>query len=159
MGLKVVGIDINDDILAGASKAGADYVFNSMTNAKYADELKKVTVGGVHAAVVFAGSGPAYNGAPSIVRMNGLIMAIGLMNKPIEINSIAFMRGLFRIKSTATGPPHKLRKAIEFTAKHNICSDVSFYELDDIQKMIDTMKVRSITFLYMFSFYNCNCTF
>jgi D-arabinose 1-dehydrogenase-like Zn-dependent alcohol dehydrogenase len=98
MGLKVVGIDINDETLVAASKAGADHVFNSMTNKTYAEDLKKATNGGVHAAVVFAGSKPAYDGAPTILRMNGLIMAIGLMSTPLEINTIAFMRGLFRIK-------------------------------------------------------------
>lgn len=141
MGLKVVGVDINDDILAGATNAGADFVFNSMKNKDYVEQLKDATSGGVHAAVVFAGSKPAYDGAPNIVRMNGLIMAIGLMSRPIEINSIAFMRGLFRIKSTATGPPHKMPKAIEFTAKHKIIPEVSFYQLDDINHMIDKMKV------------------
>jgi propanol-preferring alcohol dehydrogenase len=140
MGLKVVGIDINDTILAGAKAAGADLTYNSMTNATYAEELKMATDGGAHAAAVFAGSKPAYDGAPNVLRMNGLIMAIGLMSKPLEINSIAFMRGLFRIKSTATGPPHKMPKAVEFTAKHNITSQVGFYKLEQINEMIESMK-------------------
>ncbi len=53
--------------------------------------------GGVHAAVLFAGSKPAYDGAQNTLRINGLIVVIGLMSRPLEINTIAFMRGLFRI--------------------------------------------------------------
>jgi D-arabinose 1-dehydrogenase-like Zn-dependent alcohol dehydrogenase len=59
--------------------------------------LKKVKSGGVHAAVLFAGSKPAYDGAQNTLRINGLIVVIGLMSRPLEINTIAFMRGLFRI--------------------------------------------------------------
>ncbi|KAI9877857.1 MAG: hypothetical protein M1830_002631 [Pleopsidium flavum] len=140
MGFRVVGLDINDNILAAAKEAGAEFTFNSMTNKEYAKELKEATGGGVHAAAVFSGSKAAYDGAPDVLRMNGLIMAIGLMSRPLEINSIAFMRGLFRVKSTATGPPWKMPKAVDFTAKHDINTNVSFHKLDDINDMIEKMK-------------------
>lgn len=80
-----------------------------------------------------------------VLRMNGLIMAIGLMSRPIEINSIAFMRGLFRIKSTATGPPYKMPEAVEFTAKHGIKTNVQPYKLEDIHEMINLMKTGKST--------------
>jgi D-arabinose 1-dehydrogenase-like Zn-dependent alcohol dehydrogenase len=141
MGLKIIGIDINDATLSLAKEAGADLVFNSMkAKATYIDDIKKATGGGAHAAAVFSAAKPAYDGAPAVLRMGGLIMAIGLMAKPIEIDSIAFMRGLFRIKSTSTGPPHKMPKAVEFTAKHGIKARITEYPLEDINKMIDSMR-------------------
>ena len=141
MGLKTIGIDVNDATLTLAKEAGADLTFNSMSQrATYVDEIKKATSGGAHAAAVFSAAKPAYDGAPAVLRMGGLIMAIGLMGKPIEIDSIAFMRGLFRIKSTSTGPPHKMPKAIEFSAKHNIKAKVSQYKLEDVPKMIEMMR-------------------
>ena len=141
MGLKTIGIDVNDAALALAIETGADLVFNS-TKAKttYVEEIKKATFGGAHAAAVFSPAKPAYDSAPGVLRMGGLVMAIGLMAKPIEIDSIAFMRGLFRIKSTSTGPPHKMPKAIDFTAKHGIKAKVTEYPLEDINKMIDSMR-------------------
>ena len=41
MGFKVVGLDINGGMLEVAKKAGADVVFNSMTNKDYVEELKE----------------------------------------------------------------------------------------------------------------------
>ncbi len=141
MGFKTIGIDVNDATLTLAREAGADLTFNSMTQrATYVDELKKATGGGAHAAAVFSAAKPAYDGAPAVLRMGGLIMAIGLMAKPIEIDSIAFMRGLFRIQSTSTGPPHKMPKAIEFSAKHNIKAKVSEHSLEDLPNMIEMMR-------------------
>ncbi|KAK5019518.1 chaperonin 10-like protein [Cryomyces antarcticus] len=140
MDLRVVGIDVNDEVLASAKAAGAEHTYNSMRDKDYVEELKKATRGGAHAAAVFSAAKPAYDGALNVLRMNGLIMAIGLMSRPLEINSIAFMRGLFRIKSTATGPPHKMPPALKFTADHGIKTNVAYYKLEDIHEMIDLMK-------------------
>ncbi len=145
MGLLVVGVDINDGVLSAAKDAGAEHVYNSMSNKAYAQELKAVTGGGAHAAAVFSGSKAAYDGAPDVLQMNGLIMAIGLMSRPLEINSMAFMRGLFRIKSTATGPPQKMPQAVEFTAKHGIKTNVSRHKLEEINDMIERMKAGKVT--------------
>lgn len=142
MGIKTIGIDVNDATLSLARDAGADLVFNSMSaRATYVEDLKKATGGGgAHAAAVFSAAKPAYDGAPAVLRMGGLIMAIGLMARPIEIDSIAFMRGLFRIKSTSTGPPHKMPAAIAFSATHGIKANVSHWRLEDVPKMIDAMR-------------------
>lgn len=64
MGLRTVGIDINDDVLSAAKAAGAEQTYNSMKNKGYAEELKKFTGGGAHAAAVFSAAKPAYDGAP-----------------------------------------------------------------------------------------------
>ena len=141
MGLKTIGIDVNDATLSLATEAGADLVFNSLKDkTTYVADIKKATSGGAHAAAVFSAAKPAYDGAPAVLRMGGLIMAIGLMARPIEIDSIAFMRGLFRIKSTSTGPPHKMAKAVEFTAKHGIKAKVTEYPLEEINTMIERMR-------------------
>lgn len=140
MGFRIVGLDINDNVLAAARDVGAEFTFNSMTNKEYAKELKAATGGGAHTAAVFSESKAAYDGAPDVLRMNGLIMAIELMLRPLKINSIAFMRGLFHIKSTVMGPLWKMPKTVEFTAKHSIKTNVSFHKLNDINNMIEQMK-------------------
>jgi propanol-preferring alcohol dehydrogenase len=74
MGYKVLGIDINDTTLEVFKKQGADAIFNSRSNKSYVEELKKLTSGGVHATAVFSDADAAYAGAPSIVRLQGVIM-------------------------------------------------------------------------------------
>ena len=41
MGIKTIGLDINDNQLDVAKKVGADAVFNSMKNKDYLEEIKK----------------------------------------------------------------------------------------------------------------------
>ena len=145
MGLNVIGIDVNDEILQVAKELGADVTFNSVKDPKYVEELKKLTKGGCHAAVVFSAAAAAYEGVPSILRVNGLMMIIGLPSRPISVSTHALMLGQYRIKAETTGPPFKLPKAIAFTSKHNIKTRVDFYELEDINLMINNMKAGKVS--------------
>ncbi|KAH8754659.1 alcohol dehydrogenase [Hyaloscypha sp. PMI_1271] len=145
LGLNVIGIDINDGILDIAKELGADVTFNSLTQKHYVDELKLLTRGGCHAAVVFSAAGAAYAGVPPILRVNGLMMIIGLPSKPIQVSTHALMLGQYRIKAETTGPPFKLPKAIAFTAKHNIQTRVEFYKIEDINTMIENMRQGKVT--------------
>jgi D-arabinose 1-dehydrogenase-like Zn-dependent alcohol dehydrogenase len=145
MGLKVIGIDVNDTVLEVAKESGADVTFNSMTNKTYVEELKGMTKGGAHAAVVFSAAWAAYDGTPQILRVNGLMMVVGLPSKPILVNTHQLMLGQYRIKAETTGPPFKLPKAIAFTAKHNIKTRVEYYEIEDINIMVKNMRAGKVS--------------
>jgi threonine dehydrogenase-like Zn-dependent dehydrogenase len=56
MGLKVIGLDISDPQLETAKAVGADYVFNTKTDADYVKKILKLTGGGVDAAVNYTAS-------------------------------------------------------------------------------------------------------
>lgn len=140
LGLNIIGIDINDDILQIANELGADLTYNTITQKDYIENIKALTCGGCHAAVVFSAAGAAYAGVPPILRVNGLMMIIGLPSKPIQVSTHALMLGQYRIKAETTGPPFKLPKAIAFTAKHKIKTRVEFYELEEINTMIERMR-------------------
>lgn len=139
MGAKVVAIDINDGPLEAIKEQGADAAFNSRTNPNYAEEIKKLTNGGVHAAAVFSAAGAAYKGTWPILRLNGLMMIVGIPPKDIELSCMAMTIGLYRVKAESTSIPQRMPKAIEFTAKHNIQPVVEFKKLEDLQDMIDAM--------------------
>ncbi|KAK6380439.1 hypothetical protein LTS17_005629 [Exophiala oligosperma] len=138
MGLKVIGIDINDDVLKAASEAGADFVVNSKAE-DYVEKVKQISEGGAHAAVVFSAAYAAFGSSIKILRIAGLLMIIGLPAKPLEFAAFDLMRNLYRVSSTATGPPHKMPRAVEFISKHNIKTKVATYKLEQIQEMIDLM--------------------
>ena len=137
MGFKTIGLDISDKTLA---QSGADYAFNTMTNKDYVAEVKKVTDGGADAAAVFSAALPAYESAKQVLHVMGSLMVIGLPSKPLTFDALDLMKSLYVIKSTSTGPPHKMPRAVEFTAKHNILPKVEKYKLDEINTMIDKMK-------------------
>ena len=139
MGLKVVGLDINDDVLREAKESGADVVINSK-DPSFEAELRKATDGGADAAVVFSAAQAAYNTATKTLKLGGILMVVGLPGKPIEFNALDLMKKLYQIRSESTGPPQQMPRAVEFIAKHNIKPKVALYKLDDIHEMIDLMQ-------------------
>ena len=139
MGLKVIGLDINDEVLQEAKDSGADMVLNSK-NASFEDEIRKATDGGADAAVVFSAAQAAYDSATKTLKIGGILMVIGLPAKPIGFSALDLMKKLYQIRSESTGPPQQMPRALEFIAKHNIKPKVAQYKLEDIQEMIDLMQ-------------------
>ncbi|KAI0136801.1 hypothetical protein BJ170DRAFT_30980 [Xylariales sp. AK1849] len=140
MGFKVVGIDINDDVLESVTALGADATFNSKTNPNYVEELKKVTEKGAHAAAVFSAADAAYAGAPDVLRTGGLLMVVGITGKPLQFSTFDLCTGRYKIKAESTSIPQRMPKAVEFTAKHNIQPDVEFRKLEDLPTMLQDMR-------------------
>jgi D-arabinose 1-dehydrogenase-like Zn-dependent alcohol dehydrogenase len=140
MGLKVVAIDVNDDMLEIVKKNGADAVFNSRTNSDYIAEVKKLTGSGCHAVAVYSNASPAYASARKVLRINGLLMAIGLPDKPLEFPAFEVVTNIYRIKGSNTGTPKEMKKAVDFTAKHNIIPEVDIRKLEEMPQMVDEME-------------------
>ncbi|KAK5017523.1 hypothetical protein LTR60_001899, partial [Cryomyces antarcticus] len=69
MGLRVIGIDINDNTLEVCKQQGAEAVFNSRSDKNYIEDLQKLTGGGCHAVAVFSNADAAYASAPSTIRL------------------------------------------------------------------------------------------
>ncbi|KAK0262609.1 hypothetical protein LTR01_007144 [Friedmanniomyces endolithicus] len=151
MGFKVVALDVNDATLEVCKKQGADAVFNSRTNKGYVEELKKLTSGGVRAACVFSNADAeltkrkAYAGVPAILRLGGVMMVIGLPHNPLNISSMDLALGKYKVKSESTGIPQRMKKAVEFLAKHNIKPEVQQRKLDDLNDMVTEMKEGKAT--------------
>jgi propanol-preferring alcohol dehydrogenase len=146
MGANVVGIDINDDILATCASQGADATFNSRSNPNYIEEIKALTRGGVKAAAVYSNADIAYANAPKIIKLGGILMVIGIAAKPLQVSTMDLTIGKYRIKAESTSIPQRMGKAIEFTAKHNIKPEVQTYDrLEDLAVMVDLMKTGNFT--------------
>ena len=140
MGFRVVGLDVNDSTLAQASLAGADWTFNTLANANYVHELQTLTKGGVDAAAVYTGSNAAYASAPKILRVNGVVMLVGIPSSPLQVSVIELCNGRFRIKAESTSVPSRMVDAINFSLANNIIPDVEIYALEDINAMIERMR-------------------
>lgn len=141
MGIHVVGIDINDTILAECKAQGADAVFNSMTNKEYVAEIIKLTGGGVGAAAVYSNADAAYAGAPQLIKLGGVLMVVGIPHNPLKISAMDLALGKFKVKSESTSIPQRMGKAIDFTAKHGIVPEIEEYKnLEDVEKMVELMQ-------------------
>jgi D-arabinose 1-dehydrogenase-like Zn-dependent alcohol dehydrogenase len=147
MGYKVIGIDISDDILAVCKAQGADHVFNSRTNKDYVKEIKELTGGkGVDTVAVFSAADAAYQSAPPLVKLGGVILVAGLPDKGVTFNALAIALGTFKVRGDSTGTPERMPKAIDFITKNNIHPEVEIYHsLDDVPSMIEKMKQQKST--------------
>ncbi|ORY15276.1 alcohol dehydrogenase [Clohesyomyces aquaticus] len=150
MGFKVIGIDINDDILDTVKSQGADAVFNSRTNKNYVEEAKAVMDRGPNkgadAVAVFSAADAAYRSAPPLVKLGGIIMVVGLPATGVTFDALDIARGTYRVKGDSTGIPSRMKKAIDFTAKHNIRPEVEIYKsLDAVNEMVERMKKGEIS--------------
>ncbi|KAK4956251.1 hypothetical protein LTR10_005772 [Elasticomyces elasticus] len=145
MGYKVVALDINDATLDVCKKQGADAVFNSRTNKSYVEELKKLTNGGAKAACVFSNADAAYAGVPPILRLGGVMMVIGLPHNPLSISSMDLALGKYKVKSESTSIPQRMKKAVDFLAKHNIKPEVQHRKLDELNDMVIEMREGKAT--------------
>lgn len=139
MGLKVIGLDINDEVLEAAKENGADVVVNSR-GANCVEEVKKATNGGADAAVVFSAAQAAYDTATKLLQIGGILMVIGLPSKPLQFNVLELMRMLYQVRSQSTGPPQQMPRAVDFIAKHQIKPKVALYKIDQINEMIELMQ-------------------
>lgn len=145
MGLNVIGIDINDATMEVCKQQGADAVFNSRTNKDYVEELKKLTKGGAHAVAVFSDADAAYAHAPEVLRVNGLLMVVGLPKSPLTISTMDLVLGKYRIKAESTSIPQRMKKAVDFTVKHNIVPEVEYRKLEELSQMCDDMRAGKAT--------------
>lgn len=141
MNLKVVALDIDDRMLERARACGADAAFNVKSNPSFYKELRKLTGSrGCHGAAVFSDSLAAYKTAQRALTFNGVLMVVGLPEKPIELPSVALSFSVLRIKGASYGSVAEAQKAVDFTAKHQIIPDVSFRSLDEMPQMVEEMK-------------------
>lgn len=141
MGFKVVGVDINDEVLKNVQSAGADRTFNSCTNPQTAQEVHELTKGGVDAVAVFSNAAAAYQTAPTVVKLGGLILVAGLPENGVTFNALDLATNKFRVKGDSTGVPARMPAAVEFTAKHNIQPLVEVYNsLNDVPQMLAKLQ-------------------
>jgi len=145
MGFKVLAVDINDATLNVCKSQGADETFNSKTEPDYVSKIKQLTNGGVHAAAVFSNALAAYAGAPSIIRVGGTLMVVGIPHKPLEVPPMELILGTYKIKAESTSIPQRMKKAVDFSSEHNIHPDVQLRRLEELNDMVNEMRAGKAT--------------
>ncbi|KAK2747914.1 hypothetical protein FQN57_001505 [Myotisia sp. PD_48] len=145
MGLNVIGMDISDKNLAVTKDQGCDYLFNTRTSKTYAEDIKKLTKGGVHAACVFSNAPAAFACAPSVIRLGGTMMVIGIAKEPITFDTNDLATRRYQIKADSTSIPSRMPKAINFTAKHNILPVQQVRKLEEVNDMVNEIRAGTAT--------------
>ena len=140
-GYKVVGIDPSSEAIEEAKAQGADYAFNPISDKDYVEQIRHITGGkGCHAAINYTNSVPAYTSAPSILRMNGVLMVTGIPQKPLQFQAMDVSMNRIRVRGSNNGTTPRLEKCIEFSHKHNIRPHVTQFPLEKFEEMVHLME-------------------
>ncbi|KAF2099247.1 GroES-like protein [Rhizodiscina lignyota] len=146
MGYKVIGLDVNDNMLQIAKQKGADAIINTASNPDWLEEVKKLTrgpdniKGGTHGAAVYSNVIPAYGNAKKVLKLGGVLMVVGLPIKAIDFPAWDIVTQQYRVKGSNTGHPKDMKRAVDFTAKHQIIPEVDFKKLEDMPQMYEDMS-------------------
>ncbi|PYI09500.1 GroES-like protein [Aspergillus sclerotiicarbonarius CBS 121057] len=141
MNLRVIAIDISTSQLESAASLGADLTFNSATTPDYQKEILTQTNGGAHAAVVLSASNAAYASAPTILRINGILMIVGIPKEPLPINALDILLGKYRIMGASSGTPQQMREPIEFRHEYGIKPHLTtFNGIEHIHEIVELME-------------------
>lgn len=83
MGLRVIGIDTGSEKQDLVKNLGAEAFVDFKTSKDVISEVKKITDGGPHAAIVIAASPKPYEDALKMVRTKGTVVAVGLPSNAV----------------------------------------------------------------------------
>lgn len=146
MGYRVIALDVNKGALEVAKNSGAEHVFDTSAattddGTNYIQRILSLTNNGVDAAVNFTASKKAYDAMPSIIRPGrGIFMVVGIPQQPLEINAYDIALGRYRVMGANNGMCYNMKKAIDFSAKHDIVSHVEYFSLEELPVMVEKMQ-------------------
>jgi alcohol dehydrogenase, propanol-preferring len=143
MGLKVVGLDIAEDKLELARKAGADFAVNAL-DGDAVENVLSATGGGAHGVLVTAVSTSAFAQALRVVRRKGTVSLVGLPpgEFPTPIFDVVLKR--ITVRGSIVGTRRDLDEAIAFAADGKVRSEVTRVPLGEINTVFDKMKSGAI---------------
>jgi D-arabinose 1-dehydrogenase-like Zn-dependent alcohol dehydrogenase len=142
----VVALDIKDSMLEMAKRNGADEILNPQSDSTFVRRIRKLTgKRGCNAAAVFSDANAAYTTAQRVVMFDGLLMVVGIPEKLLQFPAFAISTNLFRVAGASNGRPEEMKKAVEFTRKHQIVPDVTFRKLEEMPQMWDELSSGKAT--------------
>lgn len=139
LGYKVIGIDLSAPALEEALACGADHVFNPVSDKDYIAKVREITNGGCHASLNFTASKRAYDSTPRPIRINGIMMCVGIPNEPLTYMAMDIAMNKCRLGGANNSALYMLGPMIEFSEKYGIKPHCTYYKIEQINEMVDAM--------------------
>jgi alcohol dehydrogenase, propanol-preferring len=138
-GAEVIGIDIADDKLQLAQECGADVTVNAAMTQGY-KEIKKISGGGAHVAMVTSASRAAYETALRSLRRGGTLSVVGMAPEPISVSTVALVSGEYKIVASAVGTRQDLREVLQIAAEGKVKCKIETRRLAEVNGVMSEMK-------------------
>ncbi|WP_062518414.1 alcohol dehydrogenase AdhP [Demequina gelatinilytica] len=139
MGRRVLAMDIDDRKLELARKHGAELGVNAATSEDAVAEIRALTEGGVHGALVTAVNGKAFPQALNSLRRGGTVSLVGLPPESFPVDIFSVVLNAWTIRGSIVGTRKDMEEAIDFFARGKIVPTVHTMHLDDINGVFDDM--------------------
>ncbi|WP_062522394.1 alcohol dehydrogenase AdhP [Demequina silvatica] len=139
MGRRVVAVDIDERKLALALTHGAELGVNAATSEDAAAEIKAITGGGVHGALVTAVNGKAFPQALTSLRRGGTVTLVGLPPESFPVDIFSVVLNAWTIRGSIVGTRRDMEEAIDFFARGKVVPTIHTLHLEDINAVFDDM--------------------
>lgn len=143
--LRVVAVDIDDEILTHAKEGGADHTINTKSTPDFLGQIHQITSGGLDAVAVFTAVKAGFDIAPPMLRTGGKLIVVGCPPTPISFNATEIALNRYSILgANNSATKERLIECAEFTHQHNIEPPVRVFKIDQIEEMIDMMQTGKL---------------
>lgn len=138
---RIIAIDLSPTALTEALSSGADHTFNPSTDPTYVSKIRALTDGkGVHAAINYTNSVPAYTSMTDLLRYNGVYMVTGIPQKPLQLSAMEISMKRIRVRGSNNGTTKGLRECLEFSHRHGIMPHMTRFALEEVPEMVRMME-------------------
>lgn len=140
MGRRVAAVDIDDGKLALARKHGAEVTVNASTSADPAAELRDLTDGGAHGALVAAVNARAFPQAVGALRRGGTVVLVGLPPASFPLDIFTTVLFGLTVRGSIVGTRKDLAEALDFFARGKVSPTYTVRSLSDINAIFTEME-------------------
>nr|WP_318024623.1 zinc-dependent alcohol dehydrogenase [Mycoplasmopsis bovis] len=147
MGLRPIGVDLQDEKCELALKSGAEYAFNSAKDPKFIEKIIEVTGGGVHAVVNTSVHPSAAEQGMEMLRRGGRQVLVGLPAKD-KHGKDDFKVSIFwsvllerELAGSIVGTRQDLAEALEYAAEGKVKSEVTkVVKLEEVADIFEKLQ-------------------
>lgn len=147
MGLRPIGVDLQDEKCELALKSGGEYAFNSAKDPKFIEKIIEVTGGGVHAVVNTSVHPSAAEQGMDMLRRGGRQVLVGLPAKD-KHGKDDFKVSIFwsvllerELAGSIVGTRQDLAEALEYAAEGKVKSEVTkVVKLEEVADIFEKLQ-------------------
>ena len=143
MGLHVVAIDGGEAKEKLCKELGADVFVDFTKVDDVAAAVVEASDGqGVHATVVANAAASAYKTAPSLVRVGGTVMCVGIPGAPtpLDVDAASVILKDLTIRGSAVGTRAEAIECLHYLARKQVKPIIKLHQLKDLQAIFETMS-------------------
>ena len=139
MGLKVVGVDIDDGKLAHATKLGADAVVNAK-NGDPVEAVRAATDGGAHGVLITAPSLGAFKQGVGMTRKHGTCVLVGLPPGEFPVPLFDVVANCITVRGSFVGNRADMAECLAFAAQGKVKADIELQPLSAINDIFERLQ-------------------